>query len=351
MFLAECTRPGGKGPRCITRANLYLMFCKWVEAEHAGRAIRILGKHKFNDRVRLVCGPVFKPPSGSWCWDLIEVDPETADDGGSKLSKLPEAKQISVQKSDVIHTSPSLGAKLPTKTAESEIAVVVGDLPIPMRVVTALSAVSPYCTNPDKKPQLNSKQPQWLKTAETAEDLLPAAPADSLLKSAPSEPLLLAGSTDPLVVDLETCSADQLWIAPDPTRSFVRLVGTDHGINTSPVQLMEHPGSLVAHNGFGFDFLALAHHHGFDLLGLSEQGLLVDTMVLEALAHPNKEDLKPEQYIRQLGLDASAERRGLPVPGVNYIGGSRQLRRRVGAPSPLPWQGAGPRWVRGLVGG
>ena len=39
------------------------------------------------------------------------------------------------------------------------------------------------------------------------------------------------------------------------------------------------------------------------------------------------------------------------VPGVNYVGGSRQLRRRVGAPTPLRWQGGGPRWVRGLVGG
>jgi hypothetical protein len=27
------------------------------------------------------------------------------------------------------------------------------------------------------------------------------------------------------------------------------------------------------------------------------------------------------------------------VPGVNYVGGSRQLRRRVGALLPLPWQG------------
>jgi len=30
------------------------------------------------------------------------------------------------------------------------------------------------------------------------------------------------------------------------------------------------------------------------------------------------------------------------VPGVNYVGGSRQLRRRVPAPTPLPWQGGRP---------
>jgi len=349
MFLAEHTRPGGKGPRCITRANLYQIFCNWVDAEHAGRAGRILGKHKFNQRVRLVGVPEFKPPSGSWCWDLIEVDPETADDGGSKLSKTPEAKQITVQKSDANDTSESLGIKLPTKTAESKIVVVVDDLPMPMRIVTALSAVSPYCTNPDKKPQLNSKQPQCIKTAETAEDLLPATPADSLLKSAPSEPLVLAGSTDPLVVDLETCSADQLWNTPDPSRPFVRLVGTDHGINTSPVQLLEHPGPLVAHNGFGFDFLALAHHHGLDLLGLSEKSLLVDTMVLETLAHPNRDDLKPEQYIRQLGLDASAERRGIPGK-TDDLGklaiGAAKTAGLSGSPSELKTAGYGliPQW-------
>jgi len=36
------------------------------------------------------------------------------------------------------------------------------------------------------------------------------------------------------------------------------------------------------------------------------------------------------------------------VPGVNYVGGSRQLRWRVEPPNPLPWQGVGPRlfWGR-----
>ena len=39
------------------------------------------------------------------------------------------------------------------------------------------------------------------------------------------------------------------------------------------------------------------------------------------------------------------------LPGVNYVGGSRQLRRRVGAPTPLPWQGGGPRFCWGLLAG
>jgi putative addiction module component (TIGR02574 family) len=37
------------------------------------------------------------------------------------------------------------------------------------------------------------------------------------------------------------------------------------------------------------------------------------------------------------GLDADEVLNTLEqLPGVNYVGGSRQLRRRVGAPNPLP---------------
>jgi len=39
------------------------------------------------------------------------------------------------------------------------------------------------------------------------------------------------------------------------------------------------------------------------------------------------------------------------LPGVNYVGGSRQLRRRVGAPLPLPWQGERPRLVTERLAG
>jgi hypothetical protein len=41
----------------------------------------------------------------------------------------------------------------------------------------------------------------------------------------------------------------------------------------------------------------------------------------------------------------------ITLPGVNYVGGLRQLRRRVGAPLPLPWQGEYPGWLSGVVGG
>jgi hypothetical protein len=41
----------------------------------------------------------------------------------------------------------------------------------------------------------------------------------------------------------------------------------------------------------------------------------------------------------------------LEVPGVNYVGGSRQLRRRVGAPTPMPWHGGGPRLIWAQLAG
>jgi hypothetical protein len=39
------------------------------------------------------------------------------------------------------------------------------------------------------------------------------------------------------------------------------------------------------------------------------------------------------------------------MPGVNYVGGLRQLRRRVPAPHPLPWQGVGRRQAWPLLAG
>lgn len=39
------------------------------------------------------------------------------------------------------------------------------------------------------------------------------------------------------------------------------------------------------------------------------------------------------------------------LPGVNYVGGSRQLRRRVGAPTPMPWHGGGPRLIWAQLAG
>ena len=79
-----------------------------------------------------------------------------------------------------------------------------------------------------------------------------------------------------MVFDLETRSADLLF-SPDGG-DFVRLIGHSgvDGVRTTtdPEPVLDHGGPLVAHNGFGFDFLAMARHHGFDLLEAGEQGRL-----------------------------------------------------------------------------
>ena len=314
LFLRDCTSPGNRSSRCLERPALFDLYKNWTEEENGGRKGPQLGKHKFYERVRLAGVECFKPQGGSWCWDLIEVDPETAEE---VFPKLPTAMDDVGERSSTeevlgpVGNSEQQHPKLPIKTADHINAVVKRDLDGLQEECTAVSAVLTYSPHSYNQGVCEFNQRECSETAETADQVQGAVAVDSTVLRHPVEPLLLAGSTDPLVVDLETCSADQLWCTPDSTRPFVRLVGTDHGINTSPVPLMEHLGPLVAHNGFGFDFLALAHHHGLDLLGLSEKGLLVDTMVLETLAHPNRDDLKPEQYIQQLGLDASAERRGI----------------------------------------
>ena len=137
---------------------------------------------------------------------------------------------------------------------------------------------------------------------------LPLVPLSDL----PSDDLIRPGSADPLVIDLETRSASELWATPNGSGPFIRLVGTDHGNNTDPSQLLDHTGPLVAHNGFGFDFLSLARHHDLPLLELSESGRLVDTMVLAlALDPPADGGMSGGQLRRHFSLDNCATRAGI----------------------------------------
>jgi DNA polymerase-1 len=97
----------------------------------------------------------------------------------------------------------------------------------------------------------------------------------------------------PLVFDLETASSDELWLRPD----FIRVVGRLNSDLAGPVTVDTDIASvvaaaavgatLVAHNGFGFDFVALAAEHPtFDLLELAETDRLRDTAILAMLADP-----------------------------------------------------------------
>jgi DNA polymerase-1 len=151
----------------------------------------------------------------------------------------------------------------------------------------------------------------------TAKHAVTALPSETDLSPLPIEMLAKRGETAPLVVDLETCSADRLWETPmGPSGGFIRLIGTDHGVSTSAASLLDHSGPLVAHNGFGFDFLALAHHHGLDLLALSEDGRLVDTMALALVLDPPEVPasgkLSGGQVRRLFSLNNCTARAGLP---------------------------------------
>ncbi len=62
-------------------------------------------------------------------------------------------------------------------------------------------------------------------------------------------------------------------------------------------------------------------------------------------------DGKKLARFREVGHRITGNRQRGSLPGVNYLGGSSQLRRRVTAPNPLPWQGVGPRCCRGQLAG
>lgn len=144
-----------------------------------------------------------------------------------------------------------------------------------------------------------------------------ALPTEADLGPLPLERITVRGDTSPLVMDLETRSAAELWKAPaNPVEGFIRLAGTDHGVSASPVPLLQHQGPLVAHNGFGFDFLALARHHGLRLLELSEAGRLVDTMALALALEPPEVPITGKlnggQVRKLYSLNSCAKRAGLP---------------------------------------
>ena len=116
------------------------------------------------------------------------------------------------------------------------------------------------------------------------------------------------------VFDLETTGLDVFgWGA-----GFIRLVGlrlpgkpSRVSASTRAVMTAAEAGiPLVAHNGFGFDFVALAEHDGLDVVGLGDEGLLIDTKILAFLDDPPPARLDvPVERI--YGLDATAERLGV----------------------------------------
>ena len=93
----------------------------------------------------------------------------------------------------------------------------------------------------------------------------------------------------------------------------------------------DHGGPLVAHNGFGFDFLAMARHHGFDLLQ-AEQGRLIDTMVLAALANPPTGGGEGQKAMKAWGLDHLSQ----TLLGEEKTDGLKVLEKKHGGFDQIP---------------
>ncbi|WP_322765062.1 DNA polymerase [Cyanobium usitatum] len=260
MFLAERTAPGKKGPRCIPRSELYQLFCSWVEEEHGGKAGRILGKHKFNERVRLAGVGEFKPEGGSWRWDRVEVDPETAEPAPPETAEPGDGVDKSGFDVDKGPASALSGPKLPSKTAEGKTAVVEPVLVGGEAGSTAVSAVSPYCTTPIQNTQLKLKPAQWVETADTAEELTEAAAV------APALPAVVAPVPRPYTGPARAgltyiAAADQL---PDPA-TVPLLVGFDLETFNRRTDLLRHKASLFPFLG-GEIRLAQLHADGHTLV-------------------------------------------------------------------------------------
>lgn len=128
----------------------------------------------------------------------------------------------------------------------------------------------------------------------------------------------------PLVFDLETAGAELLHRAGP----FVRIIGTPHGVGTDPRRVLDHPGPLVAHFGFTFDFLAMARHHGLDMLGRE----LIDTAVLDLLDDPIPAGMKSGQTRKCLALDEVAARR----TGVTKTDDIKRLAKHHGGFDKIP---------------
>lgn len=298
-FLDEMTRAVVR-PEGTPRASLWTSWQSWAEANGylAG------GRNGFYAKV-LSCGVAeFKPKGGSLSFEVKVIDPDTWEDPDGEGGEGPVGSSgsgagdpVGCSVVDVVKTAddqvPSGDAGSGGAGAErSAVLGPVGSFSLP-----------PYREDVSAGPADNSPRPGCEKTADRSENCRPAHPADGLnpvpdrdvARSAvfnpevPTRPLPpVVASAPPMVFDLETRSADQLF-APGVT-DFVRLTGHTGpdgiAVATNPEAVLNHGGALVAHNGFGFDFLALARHHGFDLLQAGEQGRLIDTMVLAALDRP-----------------------------------------------------------------
>lgn len=204
---------------------------------------RPLSRNKFYDSMRAQGVEEHKPQGGSWMFKVKVIDPETHDDGpGSAVSSAKSGESADLSHSPLTHS---------------------------------LNENSSQC----------SKGVDVEKSAENP----PKEPSEASL----------------LPFDLETAEAGSLHSCGD---GFLRLVQSPGGrIDTGAGWLLSQQGRcLVAHNGFNFDFPALAVHAGMDMLGLSEAGRLYDSKIGALLASPPMSNELPKPS-RRYSLNVVAE--------------------------------------------
>lgn len=132
-----------------------------------------------------------------------------------------------------------------------------------------------------------------------------------------------------IAFDLETASVDDLW-SYGP--GFVRLAGYRNGsgvvTTTTDVTTIPPGATLVGHNVFGFDLLALARYHGLDLTTVRA----LDTKVLAFLADPPPAKLNEGQIERYYSLDSVGER----LFGIGKEGDLKALAKEFGGFDRIP---------------
>jgi len=313
-FLDEMTRPVEK-PHGTQRAVLWESWKAWANAngyQHGGR-------NKFFEKLR-GCGlEDFKPGGGSFTFPVAIIDPDSWDGGESPANwggagSSPDGTPVPAKSAVAPPAGPedcdSKGSGETDAEAHGSFEGKRQFSPIP--AYGGDKFPTPGGVTGGDEPKLVSvpHSAGWEKTALAAQNCRSA-----------------------MVFDLETCDADLLF-APEAS-AFVRLTGYTGAecieAAPSPDAVLGHTGPLVAHNGFGFDFLALAHHHGFDLLQAGEQGRLIDTMVLASLALP-PEGGQGEKAMKSWGLDVL----GQEILGRGKFGDAKALAKKHGGFDKIP---------------
>lgn len=164
----------------------------------------------------------------------------------------------------------------------------------------------------DLGPEDRSEAPEEYPADPFAEAPEPPAPEEP---EAPSVPVLRGA----VAFDIESPSAKKIFTWKGSQGPYARLSGVldadgTEVLTTDPAELVEmlnRAEAIHAHNGFRFDLMALAWHHGadYDALAAKTWDTYVDATVLDP---PGAKGQKPWATEGYYGLDQVAERLGEP---------------------------------------